>query len=311
MQIKAEKSRYHRFALYFDYTPDRIEFCRVLKDSLGWQRFSFNSTGGEKRWVFSETVFVKLLSERFPEVEIEPAVMNIWQHEDPAVAASKRKEEAVERVREKKDTDLEIKGIKGDLYDYQKVGVEFLLASGGRAIIADPPGLGKELSFSSRVATPNGWKTIGSLVPGDTVIGRSGKPTKVTGVYPQGVKPLYRFTLRDGSSVLAGREHLWAVKNRNHIRRNRDWDVVSTKELLSRSLQDGDGKNQYMIPFVEPVQYPERTFTLSTPAQRAPTPLWPSATIAATRRHAAKKKMEKLFSRTSRLSLYAGLRVHP
>jgi len=38
---------------------------------------------------------------------------------------------------------LKIKGIKGDLYEYQKAGVEFLLNSGGRALLADSPGVGK------------------------------------------------------------------------------------------------------------------------------------------------------------------------
>lgn len=38
---------------------------------------------------------------------------------------------------------FEVKGIKRELYDYQKTGVEFLLNSGGRALLADSPGVGK------------------------------------------------------------------------------------------------------------------------------------------------------------------------
>lgn len=38
---------------------------------------------------------------------------------------------------------MEINGIKGDLYEYQKVGIEFLLNSGGRVLLADSPGVGK------------------------------------------------------------------------------------------------------------------------------------------------------------------------
>lgn len=36
-----------------------------------------------------------------------------------------------------------INGIRGTLYDYQKTGIEFLLNSGGRALLADSPGVGK------------------------------------------------------------------------------------------------------------------------------------------------------------------------
>jgi len=38
---------------------------------------------------------------------------------------------------------MEVKGVKGNLYEYQKEGVEFLLKSGGRALLADSPGVGK------------------------------------------------------------------------------------------------------------------------------------------------------------------------
>ena len=38
---------------------------------------------------------------------------------------------------------MEVNGIKGNLYEYQKLGVEFFLNSGGRALLADSPGVGK------------------------------------------------------------------------------------------------------------------------------------------------------------------------
>lgn len=38
---------------------------------------------------------------------------------------------------------FEVNGIKGALYEYQKDGVEFLVKSGGRALLADSPGVGK------------------------------------------------------------------------------------------------------------------------------------------------------------------------
>lgn len=38
---------------------------------------------------------------------------------------------------------MEIENIKGQLYEYQKIGIEFLLKSGGRALLADSPGVGK------------------------------------------------------------------------------------------------------------------------------------------------------------------------
>ena len=143
MEIKAEKSRYHRFSFYYDYTPDRVEFCRVLKESFGWNRFSFNHEDGLKRWVFSETLFIRLIKEHFPDVKIGADVLHAWKLEEGEIVEAKKVKEAVDEIKQKTETDFQVKGIRGEMYPYQKIGVEFLLASGGRAIIADPPGLGK------------------------------------------------------------------------------------------------------------------------------------------------------------------------
>ena len=90
MKIVAEKTRFHRFALYYDYTPERVEFCRTLKESFGWDRFSFDVQGTLKRWVFTDSLFVPVLVERFPEVEIDPVVEKIVEHEQEW--ANKQKE---------------------------------------------------------------------------------------------------------------------------------------------------------------------------------------------------------------------------
>lgn len=143
MKIVSEKSKYHRFALYYQYTPDRVEFCRQLKDSFGWQKFSFETFGELKRWVFSDSLFIPVIAERFPEVQIDQAITELVGKEQSWVREQKEKNDKIDTIRVKKDTDFEIKGLKKELYPYQKVGVEFLVASGGRAIVADAMGLGK------------------------------------------------------------------------------------------------------------------------------------------------------------------------
>lgn len=151
MKIVAEKSQKHRFALYYDYTQDRVEFCKSLKESFGWDRFSYDSSNGLRRWVFSDSFLVPVIQERFPEVEITAAVEEVVGHEQQWANATKKKNEKIDEVRQKKDTNFHIKGLKKDMYPYQKVGAEFLVASGGRAIIADAPGLGKTIQALSFV----------------------------------------------------------------------------------------------------------------------------------------------------------------
>ena len=143
MTIALEKSKYHRFSLKYDYSHDRIEFCRMLKESFGWQKFSFENMGELKRWVFSDSLLVPVIQERFPEVEISSEVEAIVEHEQKWSLEQKQRARTIDIIRTKTDSNLVVKGLKKDLYPYQKVGVEFLGASGGRAIIADAPGLGK------------------------------------------------------------------------------------------------------------------------------------------------------------------------
>lgn len=160
MHIKAEKSTYHIFALYYDYNQKKVDFCRALKESYGWEKFTFNSEQGLKRWVFSDPVIVQEIVNAFPETlvdtEVAQHVATVFKH----YAAMDTQQTEVELVQQKTDTNIEIKGIKGELYPYQKVGVEFLIASGGRAIISDPPGLGKSLQALAYIAHQNFTRSL-------------------------------------------------------------------------------------------------------------------------------------------------------
>jgi len=48
-----------------------------------------------------------------------------------------------------------ITGIKGNLYEYQKEGINFLLESGGRALLADSPGVGKTVQALGYIVLKN------------------------------------------------------------------------------------------------------------------------------------------------------------
>ena len=145
MKISLERSQYHRFALYYSYDPERVSFCQSLKESFGWENFSFSSQGSQKRWVFSDSLLIPIIEERFPETEVEPGARSIVVTEQAWARAQGEKNQEIDSIKTKLDTTFHVKGIKGEMYPYQKVGTEFLVASGGRAIIADAMGLGKSL----------------------------------------------------------------------------------------------------------------------------------------------------------------------
>ncbi len=71
-------------------------------------------------------------------------------------------------------------------------------------------GTGKAQPLYSKVLTPQGFVEMGTLKVGDTVRSQS-QWTKVLGVFPQGVKRVYKFTLKDGSTVESCEDHIWTV----------------------------------------------------------------------------------------------------
>ena len=140
MKIICQKSKYHRFALYYDYSMDRVDFCRQLKESFGWEKFSFSVDGTLKFWAFSDSILISVLAEKFPEVDISSEVYQIINQEQAWQNKQVKQNSEIDKIRVKEKTDFSVKGLKLPLYEYQKVGVEFLVMAKGRAIIADSPG---------------------------------------------------------------------------------------------------------------------------------------------------------------------------
>lgn len=73
------------------------------------------------------------------------------------------------------------------------------------------PGTGKAMPLTTLVKVPGGWKKLGDLKIGDTVIGPKGNIAMVTDIHPQGVTDCYRFTFEDGRTADSHPLHLWEV----------------------------------------------------------------------------------------------------
>jgi replicative DNA helicase len=105
-------------------------------------------------------------------------------------------------------------------------------------IIAGRPSMGKAQPLYSKVLLSNGlFTTMGEIKVGDSLASEDGEESFVVGVFPQGVRPVYRVTLDDGRTVDADEEHLWAAYSTRWACRNK---TVSTKELIYYS-----GKARY------------------------------------------------------------------
>lgn len=95
------------------------------------------------------------------------------------------------------------------------------------------PGSGKAHSLDVKLRTPSGFTLMRDIKVGDYVLDRLLSPTKVLGVFPQGRKDIYEFTLEDGRSTEVCLEHLWRTYIDNKC------SVIDTKQI-QKHLQSGD-----------------------------------------------------------------------
>ena len=75
--------------------------------------------------------------------------------------------------------------------------------------------MGKAQPLDAKVLTEAGWKSMGEIEAGDDLASVDGRPSTVIGVFPQGVKQIYKVTFSDGRATEACGEHLWRVHYRN------------------------------------------------------------------------------------------------
>lgn len=120
-------------------------------------------------------------------------------------------------------------------------------------------GKGKCLHNDTELRIPGGWKKMGDMKVGDLVIGRDGKPTNVTAVYPNGEVDLYDVTFEDGRTVKACGEHQWECFYINTTEKRR-WGVRDTKEM-KRLL--GMHEPRVYIPLPEPEETTEKDFPIN------------------------------------------------
>jgi hypothetical protein len=142
---------------------------------------------------------------------------------------------------------------------------EWLIAGivplGSVTLLAAQGGTGKAGPLWSKVLTPTGWRLMGDIQVGDAVIAGDGSATKVTGVFPQGKKPIFKVQMSDGSTTHCCNEHLWLTKTQKERDGSRDWNVRSLSEIrqtLHLHKNHGRKDRNHSIPMVGPVQFEEQ-----------------------------------------------------
>jgi len=156
--MKINKKQAGRFLYMFDYdfSLQNLEFCRYIKSTVGWECFNFF----ENKWRFNDLVVVEMLKNKYPELEIDEETKVDLQKYELQKQADELLVSEGNKIKEKTDTDLVINNVTGELYPYQRIGVEFLINNKGRAIINSDMGTGKSLQSLAYVVHENINKTL-------------------------------------------------------------------------------------------------------------------------------------------------------
>lgn len=105
----------------------------------------------------------------------------------------------------------------------------------------------KELADYEPLITDFGEIPIGKAKVGDSIFGKDGSLCTITGVYPQGTKPIYRMYLIDGRYVDCGENHLWEVYDSDNKRY-----IKTTKELINSKLSFKHIRSGYSYKYCLP-----------------------------------------------------------
>jgi deoxycytidine triphosphate deaminase len=116
---------------------------------------------------------------------------------------------------------------------------------------------GKALATDTPVPTPDGWRTMADLSPGDWVFDAEGHPTPIVAVSETMIgRPCRRVEFSDGTAIVADLDHQWQTWTRND-RSRRGRPSIRTTGEIERTLKCGREYNHHIAQAL-PVHYPHR-----------------------------------------------------
>ena len=125
------------------------------------------------------------------------------------------------------------------------------------SVISGYAGVGKAQPNDTEIPTPQGRRKLGELKVGDYVYDRTGTPTQILGVFPQGLLDCYKITLKEGRTTYCNDEHIFSIITSNGTKKN-----MTVKEMLQVGIKLKNGNSKFFIPSASPVQYPEQQYDI-------------------------------------------------
>ena len=106
--------------------------------------------------------------------------------------------------------------------------------------------------LDAQLLTPTGWTTMGTVAPGDLLVGADGTPTEVLAVHPRGEMDVYRVSFNDGTSTECTADHLWTVEAADPRMTPR---TLTLRELVERGLRWSQSGSRFYVPQLAPAEF--------------------------------------------------------
>lgn len=120
-------------------------------------------------------------------------------------------------------------------------------------LLIGPPGTGKAQPLDSYIKTPKGWGLMGDVRVGNVITAPDGTTTKVTGVFPQGLKDIFRVTFEDGRYTECCSEHLWNVYCKEWYSFEGKYKTLTLNEI-EKIYKMPTYKNRLYVPLPIPIE---------------------------------------------------------
>lgn len=104
-------------------------------------------------------------------------------------------------------------------------------------LLIGPAGTGKAQSLDSLVLTTEGYVRMGDIQIGTRVFTHTGSIAPIAGIFPQGIRPIYRITLSDGTHIDVSDEHLNCVYTLDSTNAIKVSQVIDTIDLYKMHLE--------------------------------------------------------------------------
>lgn len=196
---------------------------------------------------------IKWIMDRYP---LEIRSKSIWHRKIRKVIVPQKKWTRIEKLRKANPGPQ----FRGQLLDFQREGLDFLLKSYGNALLADEMGLGKCLKGESLISTTRGtipikeiwkqakiieknsdeeWGKLKTPITIQTFYGKEIVDKKITRVFRQKInEPMSKIVLKDGSEIECTKRHRFLTPD--GWKRAGELNVDDKVAVPSKTIHDGE-----------------------------------------------------------------------